>query len=252
MTDRQPVAIVTGGSRGIGFEICRRLVQQGWSVCLTGRKADVLEKATVKLSGSGGDVEGVAGSAQDVEHQQAVVDRVLNRWGHLDVLVNNAAASPFYGPLVEAEPARFQRALEVNVLAPWSWARLAWDRHMGEHGGAIVNIGSIGGLYPIPRVGLYNVSKAALLHLTKQLAMELAPGVRVNAVVPATIKTDFSRAKYENREDEVAASFPLRRLGTADEVAAMVVLLCTDPAFDWVTGQMIVMDGGGSLHQGVR
>ncbi len=246
----KPVAIVNGASRGIGLETARRLGGDGFAVCITGRKPETLEEGKASLESEGVDVLAVAGAAQDVAHQEEAIGAVLERWARIDVLVNNAATSPFLGDLLDAEPRHLDRAWEVNVAAPWSWCRQVVGAHMGEHGGAIVNTASIGGTYPVPRVGVYNVSKAALIHMTRQLALELAPEVRVNAVAPATIKTDFSRAKYEGREADVAGQYPLGRLGTAEEVARAISLLC-DGTLGWVTGQTLVIDGGASLIQGV-
>ena len=248
--DLPAVAIVNGASRGIGFETARALIAAGYRVCITGRHADTLERSRAVLEQEGGTVIAVCGASQDAEHQAEVVCSVLDRWSRIDVLVNNAATSPFLGDLLDAAPEQLARAWTVNVEAPWAWCKRVVGEHMRENGGAIVNTASIGGTYPVPRVGLYNVTKAALIHMTRQLALELAPRVRVNAVAPATIKTDFAKAKYEGREDEVAAQYPLRRLGTAPEVAAAIVLLC-DGTLGWVTGQTLILDGGASLIQGV-
>lgn len=245
-----PVAIVNGASRGIGFETARALIGAGYRVCITGRKADSLESSRSMLESEGGNVLALAGASQDPEHQGEVIRAVLEQWSRIDVLVNNAATSPFLGNLLDAEPEHLDRAWAVNVAAPWAWSKHVVRAHMGEHGGTIVNMASIGGTYPVPRVGVYNVTKAALIHMTRQLALELAPRVRVNAVAPATIKTEFARAKYEGREEEVAGQFPLQRLGSAEEVADVVVLLCNGK-LGWITGQTFVIDGGASLIQGV-
>lgn len=247
------MAIVCGGSRGIGLEAARALLDVGWRVCVTGRRPETLDAALAELSGAAGQAGEVlvrAGRAQDAEHQQDVVQAVLERWGRIDALVNNVATSPFLGPLLDAEPAHLERAWATNVVTPWAWSKLVCESYLREHGGCIVNVASIGGTYPVPRVGVYNVTKAALIHLTKQLARELAPAVRVNAVAPATIKTDFARAKYEGREAEVAAQYPLERLGTAPEVGEAIRLLC-DNSLSWMTGQVMVLDGGATLVQGV-
>lgn len=244
------MAVINGASRGIGFATAQCFADAGYAVCITGRKAPMLEAARSALVEMGADVLAVTGAAEDTDHQREAVRVALERWSRIDVLVNNAATSPFLGPLLDAEPEQLNRAWMVNVVAPWAWTKLVVEAHMGAHGGAIVNMASIGGTYPVPRVGVYNVSKAALIHMTRQLALELAPAIRVNAVAPATIKTDFARAKYEGREQEVADQFPLRRLGTADEVANAVMMLC-DGSLQWVTGHTLVLDGGASLLQGV-
>ena len=245
-----PVAIVNGASRGIGLETARQLVTAGWAVCITGRKPEPLEQTRLALGEDGGQVIAIAGAAQDDDHREEVIAAVMKRWGRIDALVNNVGTSPFLGNLLDAEAEHLERAWAVNVNTPWAWCKGVVDAAMGEHGGAIVNMGSIGGTYPVPRVGVYNVSKAALLHMTRQLALELAPRVRVNAVAPATIRTNFARAKWEGREEEVASQFPLKRLGSPEEVAAAIVMLC-DGTFGWMTGQTITLDGGASLIQGV-
>jgi NAD(P)-dependent dehydrogenase (short-subunit alcohol dehydrogenase family) len=245
-----PVAIVTGASRGIGLETARALVGDGFAVCMTARDGKALEQSRAALADAGADVIAIAGASQDSEHEAEVVRSVLQRWERIDVLVNNAGMSPFIGDLLDAEPQHLDKAWAVNVAAPWAWCRRVVKEYMGEHGGAIVNMASIGGTYPVPRVGVYNVSKAALIHMTRQLALELAPRVRVNAVAPATIKTDFARPKYEGREQEVADQYPLRRLGAPEEVAEVVAML-SNGKLGWITGQTFVLDGGASLIQGV-
>jgi 3-oxoacyl-[acyl-carrier protein] reductase len=244
------VAIVTGGSRGIGLQVAQQLLRAGWNVCITGRKQEALGNAAAILPATDR-LLAVAGWAQDSAHQQEVVETVMNRWGRIDGLINNAATSPFLGDLVDADIERVERAFAMNFIAPWSWTKRVYNAYMREHGGSIVNIASIGGMYPVPRVGLYNVTKAAVIHMTKQMGLEMAPKVRVNALAPATIKTDFAKAKYEGREEEVADQYPLRRLGTPEEVAEAALMLL-EGKLDWMTGQTIVLDGGASLIQGVR
>ncbi len=188
----------------------------------------------------------VAGSSHDDVHREAAVRATVQQLGGLDILVNNAATNPQYGPLVDADLGAVRKVLEVNVTAPLGWVQEAWRAWMGEHGGAVLNIASVGGLRPGAHIGAYNASKAALIHLTRQLALELAPSVRVNAIAPAVVKTRFAEALYVDREDEVAAGYPLGRLGTPADTAALARFLLSDEA-SWITGETVVIDGGVSL-----
>ena len=244
------VAIVNGGSRGIGRATAFRLGLSGWRVCVTGRRLPALEEIHHQLESAGVEVMSVQGATEDAAHQELTIDRILDRWGRIDALVNNAAASPYFGPLIDAEEEDLRKVWEVNVIAAWRWTSRAYHRYMAEHGGSVVNVASIGGTYPVPMVGVYNLSKAALIHLTKQLARELAPGVRVNAVAPATIRTEFAKAKLDGREAEVTKQYPLERLGEPEEVADLIAMLC-EGRLAWVTGQTFVLDGGATLVQGV-
>lgn len=243
------VAVVTGASRGIGLAVAQRIVEEGGRVCVTGRKPEGLAAALETLGGP--DVAmTVAGSADDTEHQQQTMAAVLERFGRVDVLVNNTGVNPTYGPVLQADPSALRKILEVNVLGAVSWTRTAHTAWLGEHGGAVVNISSVAGLLPAGGIGFYGTSKAALIHLTQQLAVELAPGIRVNAVAPAVVKTRFAGALYEGREEQVAAAYPLGRLGTPEDIATAVAFLASDDA-SWVTGQTLVVDGGLTLAGGI-
>jgi NAD(P)-dependent dehydrogenase (short-subunit alcohol dehydrogenase family) len=236
------VAIVTGASRGIGLAIARRLVQDGWRVGITARNAEPLEAAVAELGGASYAV-GVAGKADDPVHQGDAVTATLGAFGRLDLLVNNAGINPVFGPLIEADPGAVRKVFDVNVFAVIGWVRQAYDAWLGRYGGAVVNVASVAGLQPSPGLGAYAISKAALIHLTRELSIELAPGVRVNAVAPAVVRTQFARALYEGREDEASEAYPLGRLGNPDDVAGAVAYLASADAA-WVTGQTLVIDGG--------
>jgi len=243
------VAIITAASRGIGLAIASRLVAEGARVCVTGRGTDALTEAVGQLGGE--HAMGVAGKADDPEHQASTIDAVLSRYGRLDVLVNGAGISPIYGPLLELDPGAARKILEVNLLAALAWVRQCVQQGLGEHGyGSIVNVASIAGLHPAPGIAFYGVSKAALVGLTAQLAAELAPNIRINAVAPAVVKTGFAAALYEGREQDVSATYPLQRLGRPDDVAAAVAFLASADA-GWITGQTLVIDGGLTLKLGL-
>jgi NAD(P)-dependent dehydrogenase (short-subunit alcohol dehydrogenase family) len=152
--------------------------------------------------------------------------------------------------MIDIDPAAAVKILAVNVLAPLAWTRRARDAWMGEHGGSVVNVASVAGLRASPGIGMYGVSKAALIRLTTELAVELGPGIRVNAVAPAVVKTRFATALYEGREEEVAAGYPLKRLGVPEDIAGVVAFLLSDQA-SWVTGQTVVLDGGVTLTGGL-
>ncbi len=243
------VALITGASRGIGLGAAQRLVDEGARVCITARKQDALEAAVATLGGP--DVAmASAGRADDVAHQQQTVAAVVERFGRLDLLVNNTGINPAYGPLMELDLDAARKIVEVNAVAALSWVQQAHRAWLGEHGGAIVNVSSVAGLRPAPGIGWYGVSKAMLVHLTEELAVELGPAIRVNAVAPAIVKTVFATALYEGREEKVAAAYPMKRLGAPEDVAgAVAYLLSTDAA--WVTGQTLVVDGGILLRGGV-
>jgi NAD(P)-dependent dehydrogenase (short-subunit alcohol dehydrogenase family) len=242
-------AIVTGASRGIGFGIAKELVHRGARVCLTARKPEPLAEAVAELGGP--DVAlAVPGKADDPDHQAEAVARTVETFGSLDYLVNNTGINPAYGPMLDIDPAVAAKILGVNVLAPLAWTRCARDAWMGEHGGAVVNVASVAGFGASPGIGLYGISKAALIRLTVELGVELGPGIRVNAVAPAVVKTRFAAALYEGREEEIAAAYPLKRLGVPADIAGAVAFLLSDDA-GWVTGQTLVLDGGVTLGGGL-
>ncbi|HET9657311.1 MAG TPA: SDR family oxidoreductase [Kineosporiaceae bacterium] len=244
------VALITGGSRGIGFGVARRLVDEGARVCLTARNDGPLQEAVESLGGKEFAI-GVPGRADDTGHQAEAVAAAVGAFGGLDVLVNNTGINPVAGAVVDSDPAAILKTFGVNVVAAVGWAKAARDAGLGRRpGAAIVNMASIAGVRPAPPIGVYGATKAALIHLTAQLAVELAPQIRVNAVAPAIVKTQFAALLYEGREEKVAAGYPLMRLGIPEDIAAAVAFLAGDDA-SWITGQTLVVDGGVTLTGGL-
>jgi 3-oxoacyl-[acyl-carrier protein] reductase len=243
MTER--VALVTGASRGIGLAVAQRLVTDGWRVCVTARTPEPLAAAADALGGPEHAIA-VAGRADDAEHQADAVARTLAAYGRLDLLVNNTGINPVYGPLISLDPAALRKIFDVNVIATLGWLRQAYEAWLGKHGGSVVNVASAAGMGHATGIGAYGASKAALIHLTKQLAVELAPDVRVNAVAPAVVRTRFAERLYAGHEEEVTRKYPLGRLGVPEDVAAAVAYLAS-PDATWVTGQTLVLDGGVTL-----
>ena len=239
------VAIVTGASRGIGFAIAQRFVAEGYKVAITGRDATALDQAAKDLGGAEVAI-GVPGKGDDADHRAAVIDIVLGQFGPVTTLVNNIGINPAYGPLASLDLSAARKMIDVNVLGTLGWVQEALRGGLADGGGSIVNISSVSGVRPAPGIAFYGVTKAALIHLTEELAVELAPRVRVNAVAPAVVKTRFATALYEGREEEVAARYPLGRLGVPEDVAGAVAFLCS-PDAAWITGQTIVIDGGVTL-----
>ena len=240
-------AIVTGASRGIGLAIAEALVNRGDKVCITGRNAEPLAEAVAKLGQDRAFY--VAGKAHDNAHQDEAVAKTLETFGRIDYLVNNVGTNPVFGPTLDLDAAVVRKIFDINVISAFEWTQRVYRAWMLQHGGAIVNVASVAGLRPAPGIGIYGLSKAALKYLTEQLAVELGPTIRVNAVAPAVVKTVFARALYEGREDEVAARYPAGRLGIPSDVGNAVAYLLSDEA-GWITGQTWVLDGGVTLTGG--
>jgi NAD(P)-dependent dehydrogenase (short-subunit alcohol dehydrogenase family) len=236
------VAIVSGGGRGIGLEIARELLQRGAAVALTSRREASLEEAEAAL-GASDRLFALQANAGRVEEAPATVKAVVGRFGKIDMLVNNVGISPYFGPLAEAPASALMKTFEVNVVGALAYLQAALAAGLAERGGAVVNVSSIGAERTATNLGAYAMTKAALTHMTGQLAAELAPRVRVNGVAPATIKTGFSQARYDGREEELLERYPMDRLGIPSDVAPAVCFLLSDEA-SWITGQTLAIDGG--------
>ena len=237
------VALVTGGSRGIGLGIAQRLCESGADVLLVSRKADGLEQAASTLQGLGGNVAWEVGHVARAEDAVRATTTCVEKFGRIDLLVNNAGTNPYMGPLLEINDVLMAKTVEINQSSIIHWAKAAWDAGLSEHGGSILNIASIGGLVPEPGIGWYNATKAAVIHLTSQLSYELAPKVRVNGIAPGLVKTQLARAIWESGEERIAQQIPLKRLGVVDDIATSALFLLSDEA-SWITGQTLVVDGG--------
>ena len=241
------VAIVTGASRGIGLGIAERLVAEGARVVITARRAEALADAVEHLGGPANAI-GVAGNAAYEAHQDEVIAAARDTFGGLHLLVNNTGINPSYGPMLEGDTDLARKVLDVNVVAAFSWIKKVVAAGIGdaEHPAAVVNIASVAGLGASGVIGWYGVSKAALIHLTTELGHQLGPQVRVNAVAPAVVKTKFAEALYEGREEKVADAYPMKRLGTPEDIAGAVSFLLSADS-SWITGQTMTIDGGVTL-----
>jgi NAD(P)-dependent dehydrogenase (short-subunit alcohol dehydrogenase family) len=240
-------ALVTGASRGIGLAVAARFAEAGANVMLTSRKADDLEQAVAGLVAQGVDASRVAWRSSHVGHPEDVTSCVADtvaRFGGIDILVNNAGTNPYFGPMIDIDVVRAQKTFEVNQLSVLVWTAAAVKAGLR---GSVINMASIGGLGVEPGIGWYNVTKAAVLSTSRQLAYELAPEIRVNALAPGLVKTKLASALWEGEgESRIAAHIPLRRLGLPDDIATAALFLASDAA-SWITGQILVVDGGTTI-----
>jgi NAD(P)-dependent dehydrogenase (short-subunit alcohol dehydrogenase family) len=243
------VALITGASRGIGRAIAFALAAEGAHVVLSSRKQDALDEvaAEIRAAHPESKVLAKAAHAGEPEQVQACVDAATAEFGGLDVLVNNAGTNPYFGPLVDIDVARAEKTVQVNQLSIVLWTQAAWKASMAVRGGSIINIASIGGMATEPGIGYYNATKAAVLHLTRQFAAELAPKVRVNAIAPGVVRTNLAKALWENHEEQLNKALPLGRIGEPEDIASAAVFLAGDDS-SWMTGQPLVVDGGALVR----
>ena len=238
---------MTGASRGIGSAIANALVEQGATVVLSSRKQADLDEEAARINAQHPNrATAIAAHAGRPEDLERLVQSVIERFGHIDILVNNAATNPYMGPLLGADLAIWDKTFEVNLRGVFMLTKLVYEGWMENHGGTVVNVASIGGLRPGPGLGVYNITKAGVIMLTRQLAREVGGKVRVNAVAPGVIKTRFAEALWGNEAilERVLASNPMGRIGLPDEVAGVVAFLASDAA-RYINGEVIVIDGGG-------
>ena len=241
------VALVTGASRGIGSAIAEALAEQGAQVVLSSRKqADLVaesERINARFPDRTVPIAAHAGKTEDLQH---LVDEVMSRFARIDILVNNAATNPYFGPVLGADLGAWDKTFEVNLRGVFQLTKLVYEASMETNGGAVVNVASIGRLRPGFGLGVYNITKAGVIMLTRQLARELGGKVRVNAVAPGLVKTRFAEALWGNEAilERVLASNPMGRIGMPDEIAGAVAFLASDAA-SYINGEVLVIDGGG-------
>ena len=239
------VALVTGASRGIGKAIAKSYVEAGAKVMLMSRKEDVLRSAADEI---GGDTAIFAGNAGDIETAQACVAATIKKFGKIDIFVNNAATNPYAGPTLGIDPARYDKTFQVNLRGTLFWCQAVWEAWMIDHPGVIINIASVGGLRAEGNLGVYNLTKAALIHLTKQLAGELGL-TRVVGIAPGLVQTDFAQMLVDNYGDALAKRLPTKRLGVPQDIANLATFLASDLA-SWMTGETYLIDGGAGVSSG--
>lgn len=243
------IAVITGASRGIGAAIARAYAREGAAVVLASRKPEGIEAVAGAIRAEGGSALAVPTHTGDADQCRALIERALAGYGRVDVLVNNAATNPHFGPLLTADAGQWQKIFEVNVLGYFWLSKYAAEAMRRTGGGQIVNMASVAGLKPDPLLGVYSVSNAAVIALTKALAQELAPDhIRVNAIAPGVIRTRFAAALVENEQirQHIEAHTPLGRVGEPEEVVEAAIYLASD-ASSYMTGHVLVLDGGATL-----
>jgi NAD(P)-dependent dehydrogenase (short-subunit alcohol dehydrogenase family) len=234
------VALITGASRGIGKAMAAAYAAEGAAVMLSSRKPEALDTAAAEIQRRIPDARlaTFAANAGEEDQAEACVAATMEHFGALDVLVNNAATNPVMGQTIDADLGAWDKTFRVNLRGCLVWTQWAWRAWMQEHGGTVINISSVGGISGAAGLGAYNVTKAGVIHLTKVLAAELAPGVTVNAIAPGLVKTEFARALWEPlgaRADSLVQP---------EDIASAAVFLASDGAAR-ISGQTLVVDGGG-------
>jgi len=240
------IALITGASKGIGEAIARGLAEFGAKVVISSRKQDALDDVAEAFRAGGLDATGIAANMSSIEDIHTLVDKTVETYGGLDIIINNAAANPVFGPIQNTDERAFDKIIEVNLKGPFELCKKAYPILRQRGGGSIIHISSIGGLTPEPGIGIYSVSKAAINNLTQAMAQDWGKdNIRVNAICPGLIKTKFSQALWS--DDKILNRFikqiPLGRAGTTDDVAGLAVFLASDAAA-YCSGGIYTVDGG--------
>ena len=239
-------ALITGASKGIGEAIARLYASCGANLVINSRKQEDLDNLSAEIIAAGGVCTGIAANAGNLEDCKMLIEKTRAVYGSIDILVNNAAANPVYGPIVTCEEWAFDKIMDVNLKAPFELCKLVYPIMKQRGGGSVINISSIAGLTPDPGLGMYSVSKAALNMLTKVMAKEWGTDkIRVNAICPGLIKTKFSEALWQNEKwlSGFIKQLPLGRMGTVEEIAGLALFLASE-ASAYCTGTLFTADGG--------
>ncbi len=240
------VALVTGASKGIGEAIARGLAEFGARVVVSSRKQEAVEAVAAAFKTDGLQAIGIAANMSSIEDIHALVDKTQDAYGGIDIIVNNAAVNPVFGPIQDTDERVFDKIIDVNLKGPFELCKKAWPILRQRGGGSIIHISSIGGLKPEAGIGIYSVSKAALVNLTQAMAQEWGgDNIRVNAICPGLIKTKFSEALWSDDKilDRFIKHIPLKRAGSPDDVAGLAVFLASDAAA-YCSGGLYLVDGG--------
>lgn len=240
------VALITGASRGIGLATAEIFAAAGAKVVISSRKQEALDKEVTALLGKGYEVSGFACNVGKMEELGRLVESTVNKYGQIDVLVNNAATNPVFGPVHDTSLEAYDKIMDVNVKAAFQLMKLCFPYLRESSDGSVINISSIGGVSPEEGLGIYSVSKAALISLTKVFAKEWGPhSIRVNAITPGLIKTKFSQTLWENDQilNRMMQDLPIKRLGIPEEIGFAALYLASS-ASSYTTGAVLSADGG--------
>ena len=239
-------AIVSGGSKGIGKAIALKYAQAGADVVICSRRKENLESAVIEAESNGFSLIPIECNTSNFDSIQSVVDLTMDKFGKVDILVNNAATNPYYGPILNSEDSHWDKIFDVYVKGYFNFAKACSNSMIQNNYGKIINVASIAAKTPLEGLGVYNISKAAVVMLTKVLAKELGQhNIQINTLAPGLIKTDFSKALWENEDtyNKIVKSIPQGKMGTPEDISGMALYLASN-ASDFITGSIFTVDGG--------